>query len=110
MPRFDTGDFNALCETMKNYLDAFSGDTICPLQIWYEALGGYGVPTPADLKAMEKALGGLERGRDALKKGLSEEFALFDLRGALDALGEVTGETGVENLLDEIFSRFCIGK
>jgi tRNA modification GTPase len=61
-------------------------------------------------QALEKTLAGLERGGHALQKGLSEEFALFDLRNALDALGEITGETGVENLLDEIFSRFCIGK
>jgi tRNA modification GTPase len=61
-------------------------------------------------QALEKALDGLERGAGAIQKGMSEEFALFDLRGALDALGEITGETGVENLLDEIFSRFCIGK
>jgi tRNA modification GTPase len=60
--------------------------------------------------ALEKALEALERGGGALQKGMPEEFALFDLRGALDALGEITGETGVENLLDEIFSRFCIGK
>jgi tRNA modification GTPase len=61
-------------------------------------------------QALEKALDCLERGAGALKAGLSEEFALFDLSRALDALGEITGETGVENLLDEIFSRFCIGK
>jgi len=61
-------------------------------------------------QALEKTLAGLERGNGALQKGVSEEFALFDLRKALDALGEITGETGAEDLLDEIFSRFCIGK
>ena len=61
-------------------------------------------------QALEKAMAGLKRGVGALEKGMSEEFALLDLRGALDALGEITGETSVENLLDEIFSRFCIGK
>ena len=40
----------------------------------------------------------------------SEEFALVDLHAALRALGEITGETTVEDLLGEIFSRFCIGK
>ena len=59
MPRFDTSNFTGLCETMKTYLDAFPGDVVCLLQIWYEALGGYGVPAPADLNAMEKALNGL---------------------------------------------------
>ena len=60
--------------------------------------------------ALEKALDSLEHARGAIGRRMSEEFALFDLHRALDALGEITGETGVENLLEEIFSRFCIGK
>ena len=46
----------------------------------------------------------------ALQSGLSEEFVLMDLRRALERLGEITGETTTEDLLGEIFSRFCIGK
>jgi len=61
-------------------------------------------------QALERAEQHLRLGAEALKKGLSEEFALFDLRKGLDALGEITGETQTEDLLDEIFSRFCVGK
>ena len=75
-----------------------------------EDTDGFMITNLRHCQALEKALAGLEHGEGALRKGLPEEFALFDLRGALDALGEITGETGVENLLDEIFSRFCIGK
>jgi tRNA modification GTPase len=46
----------------------------------------------------------------ALFGGLSEEFVLADLHRGLKKLGEITGETGVEEILGEIFSRFCIGK
>lgn len=46
----------------------------------------------------------------ALDEGLSEEFALVHLHDALRNLGAITGETDVEDLLDGIFSRFCIGK
>jgi tRNA modification GTPase len=60
-----------------------------------------------NLEAAEEDLGGATA---ALREGLSEEFALLDLRGALQKLGEITGETGIEDLLGEIFSRFCIGK
>jgi tRNA modification GTPase len=45
-----------------------------------------------------------------LREGLSEEFVLADLHGALRELGTITGETQIEDLLGEIFSRFCIGK
>jgi hypothetical protein len=56
MPRFSTGDTALLERRITSYLDAFSGDVICPLQIWYEALGGYGVPEPADTAAVTDVL------------------------------------------------------
>ena len=40
----------------------------------------------------------------------SPEFLSLDLRGALDALGEITGETTPDDILERIFSSFCIGK
>ncbi len=41
---------------------------------------------------------------------LSPEFLALELRDALHALGEITGETTPEDILDKIFSTFCIGK
>ncbi len=38
------------------------------------------------------------------------EFVALDLREALNAIGEITGETTPDDILDQIFSRFCIGK
>ena len=42
--------------------------------------------------------------------GLPPELLALDLRAALSALGEITGETSTDELLDVIFSSFCIGK
>ena len=46
----------------------------------------------------------------SLEAGLPVDFASIDLRGALDALGTITGETATEDVITEIFARFCIGK
>jgi tRNA modification GTPase len=45
-----------------------------------------------------------------VNEGTSLEFLAIDLREALQALGEITGETAPDEILDRIFSRFCIGK
>jgi tRNA modification GTPase len=42
--------------------------------------------------------------------GMNLEIVALDLRAALDALGEITGETTPDDILDYIFERFCIGK
>lgn len=59
---------------------------------------------------LEAAAEHLDQACNALKEGFSEEFALLHLHKGLGKLGEITGETHVEDLLTEIFSRFCIGK
>ncbi len=61
-------------------------------------------------QCLEAARDALRRAADALRHGLSEEFVLVDLHAGLQKLGAITGETGVEDLLNAIFSRFCVGK
>lgn len=60
--------------------------------------------------ALRRAQAGLERTRDALNSGLSLDLAALDLRIAVNAAGEIVGHTATEDLLDAIFSQFCIGK
>lgn len=60
--------------------------------------------------ALEKTMAGLVRARDGLTGGLPMEFVALEVREALDALGEITGRTTPEELLDRIFANFCIGK
>ncbi len=52
----------------------------------------------------------IEQARQSLAEGLPADFASIDLRGALNTLGTITGETATEDVIAEIFSRFCIGK
>ena len=52
----------------------------------------------------------IDQARETLEAALPADFASIDLRGALGSLGTITGETATEDVIAEIFSRFCIGK
>jgi tRNA modification GTPase len=61
-------------------------------------------------EALRRAAEHLRASLIPLEQGLPLDFISIDLRAAYDALGEVTGETASDDLLDRIFSEFCIGK
>ncbi|HEX9070261.1 MAG TPA: tRNA uridine-5-carboxymethylaminomethyl(34) synthesis GTPase MnmE [Ktedonobacterales bacterium] len=60
--------------------------------------------------ALQAARDHLAEAQTALGTGVPLDLVSIDLRAALDALGEVTGETATADLLDRIFAEFCIGK
>ncbi|MBW4601924.1 MAG: tRNA uridine-5-carboxymethylaminomethyl(34) synthesis GTPase MnmE [Calothrix sp. FI2-JRJ7] len=60
--------------------------------------------------ALTQAKSCLEQVLLTIEQDLPLDFWSIDLRGAIYALGEITGEEVTESVLDKIFSRFCIGK
>lgn len=61
-------------------------------------------------EAISRAHEAIERVQQGLKDGLSGELLSFDLQDCLSALGEVTGQITNQEVLANIFSKFCIGK
>ena len=69
------------------------------------------VITNARHKALlEQTLDSLMRVQDSLHQGMSEDFFSIDLMSAYELIGAIIGEEVGEDLVDEIFSRFCMGK
>tara|TARA_Y100001968_G_scaffold332312_1_gene389991 strand:+ start:7033 stop:8430 length:1398 start_codon:yes stop_codon:yes gene_type:complete len=58
----------------------------------------------------KSAVDSLDKMEDIMQEDLPFDFWTIDLRDAIDKLGEITGKVVTEELLDNIFSRFCIGK
>lgn len=59
---------------------------------------------------LRRALAACELARNAFTENLPPELVAVDLRGALQAVGEVIGHADMEKILDALFATFCIGK
>jgi tRNA modification GTPase len=68
------------------------------------------VTNPRHKNALERAEAHLTSALSSLEAGIPDDFITIDLTAALNALGEITGERVQEELLETIFSQFCIGK
>lgn len=93
-----------------------TGDGLCELacEIEKRAAGGEGadflVADERERDLLASALASLENALITIDGELGEDFVTIDLTEALTRLGEITGETVDEAVVDEIFRRFCVGK
>lgn len=62
------------------------------------------------VEAAQRACASLNDAIRAIEHGMPLDVAAIDLSAALDALGEITGETMNEQVISEVFSKFCVGK
>lgn len=60
--------------------------------------------------AIRRAGDALDRALQALEAGITPDAVLCDVENAMEALGEVTGRTFREDIVNRIFERFCVGK
>ena len=68
------------------------------------------VTNPRHKDALERAQQSLSQALYAIESDMPDDFITIDLTAALNALGEITGEVVKDDLLETIFSNFCIGK
>ena len=100
----------------KVYISAKGGENIDAL---IQALGSFHqeintgdviVTNARHHQALGKALVALLQVQEGMKNNISGDLLAIDIRQALHHLGEITGEISTDDLLGNIFSRFCIGK
>ena len=68
------------------------------------------VPTLRQKVVLEKALAALKEAHREMSQKVSAEFIAVNMQEALDQLGSLVGKSTPEDVLEKIFSRFCIGK
>jgi tRNA modification GTPase len=61
-------------------------------------------------EALKSTLQNLDKAKNGIERKLSGELIASDIRSALNHLGEITGEVTTDDLLGNIFGKFCIGK
>lgn len=71
---------------------------------------GGAVTNQRHLEAINRGRLSLSDALGALKKGVTNDLIAFDIRESVAALGEITGEVTTEEVLNNIFAKFCIGK
>ncbi|MCB0845486.1 MAG: tRNA uridine-5-carboxymethylaminomethyl(34) synthesis GTPase MnmE, partial [Bacteroidetes bacterium] len=62
------------------------------------------------LTALRKAAAALEEVQQGLEMGITGDLLAIDIRTVLHYIGEITGEISTDEVLGNIFSKFCIGK
>jgi tRNA modification GTPase len=107
-----TGDKNGVVVSAK------TGDGIENLKTaLYEKAFSQGIDRNAELIVEERHLNALKKAEEYLsaslvgiEDGVPLDIVSEDVKSVWDALGEITGKTATEEIIDEIFAKFCVGK
>lgn len=96
-------------------VSALDGRGVEELRHAIAALYAEGKTADGEIITSERHKGALYRAKRALESAISSldgtvDLTLVDLREAYDALGEITGKTATEDVVDAIFAKFCVGK
>lgn len=98
------------------YVSALNGDNIEKLkELLYERVVG-SVDLNADYLCEERHLSALKKAREKIGEAVSAldfetlDIISVDVKAAWDALGEITGKTATEEIINNIFMKFCVGK
>jgi tRNA modification GTPase len=95
-------------------LSAKTGEGLTSLKAYLAEKAGdpsrLAITTSRHLDAARRAASSLRQAAGSLDSNIPLDLAAVDMRDALSALGEITGDEVEERVLDQVFSQFCVGK
>jgi tRNA modification GTPase len=106
----------SLKTTVRTSVRFYDGIELLKEKIYESTIGlteeddGWLVPNLRQKEMLEKSLSSAEIAERGMKTGLPLELIAIDLREAISSLNHVVGESPQIDILEEIFSRFCVGK
>lgn len=111
------------CEPFKDYQPVYCslkhGEGLTPLKQALTDRLHLQTETPAAAAISERHLAGIQSAMPHIKKAMHllretpvayESLAAIELRGAIETLGKITGQVYYDDLLEQVFARFCVGK
>jgi tRNA modification GTPase len=111
----DKGDYKD--QRADIYVSAKTGDNLDKLRnLIFERTVDEGVDMNGELLMEERHYEALSRAREKFEFALSNvnnvplDILAIDIKDGWDALGEISGKTATEEIINDIFSRFCVGK
>ncbi len=103
-------DFHFISATEKLNIDKLQERILSVFHVDHVKQGDVIVTSLRHYESLQQTHEALDRVLHGIDKGITGDFLAMDVRQALYHLGLITGEISTEDLLDNIFSRFCIGK
>lgn len=105
------------CEFADIYISALEKTNLNELkELLYQKTIGSGIDLNGDFLCEERHFDALNRASDKLNQALEGidkvplDILAIDIKDGWDALGEISGKTATEEIIDNIFSKFCVGK
>lgn len=104
------GDVIFISSLQRENLDALRQQLIDKMAVDESLTDKAMVTNLRHYQALQETLESIQSIKDNFEQGLSTDFITIDIRRALHTMGEITGEITTEEILGNIFSKFCIGK
>lgn len=110
LPSLDGLTFNYISAKEKEGIDELKTAIMQQSNLQQIGAGDVVVSNIRHLEVLQKTDEALNRVLQHLDSGVTSDFLAMDIKQALHYLGEITGEVTTDDLLENIFSKFCIGK